>query len=97
MALADKLKTTRLTGDYRSPVIVSVGTQIFTLIFTSLLFDFGVSFTIAAVALIPFWVAVLMITSRRPMKPTRFDRQFVAYGYLVLVFSLIVLNAAAGG
>ena len=96
MARDDKLKTTPLSGAYRTPVFIAIAFQILTLIATSLFFDFGISFRIAAASLIPFWISVLIIASRRPMEPTGFDRQFIAYGYPVLVFALVVLCGIAG-
>lgn len=92
MAFADKLKTTQLSTAYRAPVVMAVSFQIVALIFTSLLFDFGVSFNIAAASLVLFWLFALIIISRRPIAPTAFDRRFIAHGYPVLVALLFVIN-----
>ncbi|MCB1207665.1 MAG: hypothetical protein KDN18_25660 [Verrucomicrobiae bacterium] len=95
MAIAEKLKSSHLSGAYRTPFVLAVVFQVVALIFTSFLFDLGVAFTIATISLIPFWIVVLIIVFRRPQNPTGFDRSFIAYGYPILMVALLTLNSFA--
>lgn len=74
-----------ISDKYLSPLKVSVALQIVAALVCSIILDGGYC-GILIFSLVAYWLGVLIIVLRRPLKPTRGDIIFVAGGFpLVLI------------
>jgi hypothetical protein len=73
-----------LAAEYVAALRFGVVQQLVLLGLSALMLDGGRTLRLCAIAAVAYWAAALLIIARRPAAPTRADRTFLRYGYLVL-------------
>jgi hypothetical protein len=93
MASARKSIGKKLSNKYRLPIVMAAVFQVLILSGASMVLDFGVALKVAVISLIPFWTIVVLIVTRRPDSPSKFDSRVIAYSYPAIVAVLYSLSS----
>ena len=79
-----------ISKSYINPLRFTAISQLFMLVVTGLMADFGVMFTWVSYAVLTFWAVALLILIRRRNHPTGFDLSFVTCGFWIFTFIYIL-------
>jgi hypothetical protein len=88
----NQLPATPIVPVYRAPIRSALLQQSVVLILAALMLDGGLTFNMAVIAIVAYWLAVGVILARRPGSPTRADILLIRYGFL-LVFGVVLVTA----
>lgn len=80
-----------ISSAYGRPMITALIQQGVVLILGALMLDMGLTFHIAILAVIAFWLAVGIVVARRPAAPTCRDLFVVRYGFLLVFVAILVV------
>jgi hypothetical protein len=76
--------------EYRRPIKTALLQQGIILILALLVLDGGLTFNMAVIAVMAYWLAFGILVFRRPSSPTKGDILLVRYGFLLLFFIVLV-------
>ena len=79
-----------IASAYRRPIKSALVQQGIILILALLLLDGGLTFNMAVIAVVAYWLAFGILVFRRASSPTKGDVLLVRYGFLLLFFIVLV-------